>query len=241
VDLVPVLSQLVLRARCRHCGSRFSWRYLAVEVVCGALYSAAFLLVARHRDGDALLLARLLVTAPCLVAVIVVDFETYTIPDSFIVVLAGSGLAYDVGCILMGRPALPPIVVGGGAGLHIPQSIVGGMIGFGGLWLVSRGFGAIVGEESMGFGDVKLLGAAGTLFGAGWLLLAFFLLAAGLGAAAGIGLVVYRRIRGTGGSEHRVARTRLPFGPFLALSAGVALAFPKEMVAALGAVYGVSV
>src|SRR5690348_3288732 len=37
-DNIPLLSWLVLRGRCRHCGARISWRYPAVELTNGLLY-----------------------------------------------------------------------------------------------------------------------------------------------------------------------------------------------------------
>ena len=42
-DLVPLASFLALRARCRHCGARISWRYFALELVTGLLFLGAFL------------------------------------------------------------------------------------------------------------------------------------------------------------------------------------------------------
>src|SRR2546423_15569654 len=39
-DNVPVLSFLLLRGRCRHCGAEISWRYPAVEAATGLLYLA---------------------------------------------------------------------------------------------------------------------------------------------------------------------------------------------------------
>src|SRR4051812_22414546 len=46
-DNVPVLSWLLLRGRCRHCGTRISGRYPLVEAVTAALYVAVVL----GRDG----------------------------------------------------------------------------------------------------------------------------------------------------------------------------------------------
>ena len=37
-DNVPVLSYVLLRGRCRHCGERISWRYPVVELMTGALF-----------------------------------------------------------------------------------------------------------------------------------------------------------------------------------------------------------
>ena len=42
-DNIPVLSYLVLRGRCRHCGLRIALRYPLVEALTGALFVACFL------------------------------------------------------------------------------------------------------------------------------------------------------------------------------------------------------
>jgi len=41
-DNIPVISWLVLRARCRKCGGRISWRYPLVELLTGFLFAAVF-------------------------------------------------------------------------------------------------------------------------------------------------------------------------------------------------------
>ncbi len=46
VDLVPVLSWVVLRGRCRHCGARISARYPLIELAVGVVFAlVAWLLV----------------------------------------------------------------------------------------------------------------------------------------------------------------------------------------------------
>lgn len=241
-DLVPVLSQLLLRSRCRHCGARFSWRYAAVELACGLMFLALFLFVLEVRGGSLPLLAKLLVCFPCLLAIIIVDVETYTIPDGLLVALAVAGVGYDIALRAMGSPEFAPVRIPlpYGLTLPVPQSLLGGAVGFGGLWALSWLFGRVLGEEAMGFGDVKLLGAAGTLLGAGMTLLAFFLLAVALGAAAGSIAMAARRVRGGVDSEHRVSRSRLPFGPFLAIALAAALLLPGEMAGVAAALYGLS-
>src|SRR3954463_12876452 len=69
-DNVPVLSWLVLRGRCRHCGARISGRYPAVELTTAVLYIA----VALGRDGALeIALGLLLVTA--LVPIALIDLD----------------------------------------------------------------------------------------------------------------------------------------------------------------------
>src|SRR5690348_2472797 len=43
MDLVPLLSQLFLRARCRYCKARISWRYFWVELLTGLAFLALYL------------------------------------------------------------------------------------------------------------------------------------------------------------------------------------------------------
>jgi len=235
-DLVPLLSQLALKSRCRYCGARFSWRYFGIEALLGTVYAASFLFVAHTAGGDAALLAKLLIALTCLVGVIAVDLETYTIPDGFLVALAATGVGYDLALLALGSAAMPPIMVFGR--VPVPQSILGALTGFAGLWLIGRLFSLVLRQEAMGFGDVKLTGAAGALLGPGLLLPAYFLLAVALGAVVGLVVVVWRRLTRRVDSEHRVARTRLPFGPFLAVALAMALLFPDALRAGLSRLYG---
>src|SRR5689334_6626703 len=38
LDMVPLLSQVVLGARCRYCGTKISWRYFGIELLTGILF-----------------------------------------------------------------------------------------------------------------------------------------------------------------------------------------------------------
>ncbi len=246
-DLMPLLSQLALRRRCRYCGAGISWRYFTIELVMGLLLAAAYLFtslgpMAEHGAvAQAIFLGRLWVAVPCLLAIIVIDFETYTIPDGLVIALVAIGVITDLAYQLAGVAASPmppiPLPLGGSVVLPIPQSVLGAIVGFGGLWLLGRIFSVLLGEEAMGYGDVKLMGGAGALLGPGLSLLGFFLLAVTLGAVGGIAGILARRLIGRADSEHRVAKTRLPFGPFLAVSLGLTLLYPAEVAGAVSVLY----
>lgn len=235
-DLVPLLSQFFLRSRCRYCWTPFSWRYFAVESLCGALYVLLYRHAGRHGDVDWIWLATMLVAVPCLIAVIVIDLETYTIPDGLLVALGVAGVGAEIARWALRPDGRPPFALPGG--IPIPSSLAGAALGFGGLWLLGWVFSRVLGEEAMGFGDVKFLAAAGALLGPSLLLLWFFVTAVALGALVGLGTMLVRRIGRFGDSEHRVARTRLPFGPFLAFALGIALLWPEEMAWTFAALYG---
>lgn len=79
-DNIPIVSYLLLRGRCRHCGARISPRYLAVELATGLLVGACAL-----RFG--LTAYALLAAAFCVVLVVIsaIDLEHRIIPNRIVV------------------------------------------------------------------------------------------------------------------------------------------------------------
>lgn len=235
LDLIPLVSQIALRSRCRYCLSPFSWRYFSIEALTGFVFLFLFLHTYRRVGIDWIWLSTMWVVAPALLVVIAVDLETYTIPDGTLWLMIAAGVGSEVARWVL-QPGWHPMWSPGG--VPIPNAVAGAALGFGGLWLIGWIFGKILGDDAMGFGDVKFMAAAGALLGPGWLLLWFFVLAVALGALVGLGAVAVRKLARLGDSEHRVARTRLPFGPFLAVALGIALLYPEELAWTFAALYG---
>lgn len=80
LDLVPIVSWLALRGRCRHCGQRVSPRYVVVEALMAVLFVA--LLVVYGVGVPWLAYAAL---ACILMGAALVDLDTFTIPNGFVV------------------------------------------------------------------------------------------------------------------------------------------------------------
>jgi leader peptidase (prepilin peptidase)/N-methyltransferase len=142
-DNVPVLSFLLLRARCRQCAGAISWRYPAVELATGILFALAVL-----SRGTGIDLAPALVLAAALVAVTGIDLDHQIIPD--VVTLPGiaAGLAFS---LITGHPrwtdALIGVLVGGGLFFAIIVASRGGM-GGGDMKLAAM-LGAFLGWRSL--------------------------------------------------------------------------------------------
>lgn len=169
LDLVPLLSFLALRGRCRTCGRPVGWRYPLTEALTAALWAA----VAVVAHGRIPALAGGWAVASLAVAAGVTDLETRRIPDA----LTAAGLV--VWAVL--QVAAPWHGVGG--------ALAGAAV-LGGVPLLA----AVLWRGAMGWGDVKL-GAVLGLF-LGWRLAFVGLeLAVLAGAAAGAGLVLLRRRR----------------------------------------------
>ena len=89
-DNVPVISWLVLRARCRGCGESISAMYPAIEAVTGGIWVASLIAF-----GPSLLAIRVAVFCTILLGIAVTDLRDYVIPDGFtvtglVIVMAGS-------------------------------------------------------------------------------------------------------------------------------------------------------
>lgn len=202
-DNLPILSWLLLRGRCRGCGESISARYPLVELV-SALLAAA--LAVRLGPGVAALAA--FYFAASLLALTYIDLDVQLLPDR--ITLPGIVIGLAVAFLA------PP-----GDRLVEPQAaLAGALLGGGILWLVAWAYHAVSGREGMGGGDVKLLAMIGAFLGWQGVLLTL-LLASFIGSAIGIGLMIRQR------ADSKLA---IPFGPFLALGALVALFWGPQIV-----------
>ncbi len=137
IDQVPVLSYLALRGRCRYCGSKVSPRYIAVEIAGAVLAALAWL-----KYGPGVSWLAFLVLESFLLAAVLTDLESLTIPDGICFRTALAGVVFAVA-----RHALPEALAGAAVA---------------GLPLLTL---ALVRPEGMGGGDVKLAAAAGLFLG----------------------------------------------------------------------------
>jgi leader peptidase (prepilin peptidase)/N-methyltransferase len=166
-DNVPVLSFLVLRGRCRTCGTPISWRYPLVEATAGALFVACLL---RFGLAPQFLVA---VVFACLMLVLgLIDYDHMILPDRITLPGIAVGLATQLAAPLAG---LIPAVIGTLLGAGILLAVWA-------LWWVVRR------EEGMGLGDVKMLALAGAFLGWSGVLVTLFF-AALTGSVVGLALM----------------------------------------------------
>ncbi len=233
-DNVPVLAWLLLRGRARCCGTRISFRYPFVELLTAGL----FLLLALYPPGgfgaavasEGAGAGRDLVVQPMaaaafgyfavfvslLVACTFIDFDKQILPDrltkpGMAIGLLG-GLWPGIAGALSQDPSTPIAL------RTLLASLFGLLVGGGLTWGIRILGSALFRKEAMGFGDVKFLAMIGAFLGWQGALLTMFL---GCVFGAAIGVVLMLR-SGTS--------ARIPFGPYLALGAVVALFLQGEIV-----------
>jgi len=203
-DNVPVLSWLLLRARCRDCGEPISWRYPFVELATAVLF---VLVLARF--GLTLELAAFLLAAAVALALTLIDLDTRRLPD------------------VLTLGVVPPLVL-----LLVAASAASG--DWTALWRALAGGAAlftfyfvllVIYPAGMGFGDVKFALSLGIALGyLGW-----GSLVVGAFAAFLLGGVLSIVLLATG----KVTRkSGLPFGPWMAAGAAVGVAVGEQVATA---------
>lgn len=187
-ELIPVLSYVVSRGRCRHCGAHIDRQYPIVEITTSLLF-----MLCLFQFGWTVQALMACFFSAALLALAWIDAKTFLLPDAITQALLWVGL------IGSGMSLTPTPLI---------QAVSGAVLGYSILWLVSWGFQTWTGKEGMGQGDLKLLAALGAWVGI-WSLLPVLLLA----SVSGLIFGVIQKMRGQLGDNGHFA-----FGPFLALS-----------------------
>lgn len=199
---LPGLPWTVRSRRCRVCGERASVRYVVVEVACAALFVAAAV-----RFGIDAALPAYLVFFACLLVVSVIDLEYSIIPNRIVYPTIFASIP------LLVLAALVDDDFG-----RLGTALAGAAIAFGVLFVVH-----LISPASMGFGDVRLSFILGLFLG--WLglshVVAGLFLGFALGALIGVGLMLTKR---------RGRKDSVPFGPFLAGGAAIAVLVGRPLI-----------
>ncbi len=200
-DLIPLLSFLILKGKCRYCKKPISWQYPLVELATGILF--ILILNFSTRPGGVILFV-----ASCfLIVIFVYDLKHYIIPDKIIyLAIIVSGIWYFVSGIFLNLYTKYEI-------LNTIYSAFGAVAFFLAIVLVSRG-------KWMGAGDIKLAFLLGLILGFPNILAALFL-AFLIGAIIGVGLVV---------SQKKTLKSEVPFGPFLVTGTFIALFWGETII-----------
>lgn len=170
-DNIPLLSYLLLRGKCRGCGTRISLQYPLVELLNGLLTLALFM-----RFGISLTFAALFLFCSALVVITFIDLEHQIIPDEI---------------------SLPGIIIGFIFSFFLPwqswiNSLLGIVLGGGSLLLVAYGYQWLTGKDGMGGGDIKLLAMMGAFLG--WKSVPFIIFSSSLiGSVVGVTMMLVQK------------------------------------------------
>ncbi|NQU82777.1 MAG: prepilin peptidase [Parcubacteria group bacterium] len=208
LDLIPILSFLMLKRKCRYCKKNIAWQYPAIEILTGLVFLLIFNFQFSIFDSSILQffnfqtiisLVYLLIIGSFLIVIFIYDLKHYIIPDKILYPAVALTLLYRFINFESLLPALVSAVLASGFFFLI--------------WLVSKG-------KWMGFGDVKLALFMGLFLGWPDILVALFS-AFLIGSVAGIGLMVLGK---------KKLKSQVPFGPFLIIGTFLALFWGREII-----------
>jgi len=202
-DLIPILSFIIVKGKCRYCKKKISWQYPLVEIATGIV----FLLILNYElrimnygfNLEIMLNSLFLILNSCfLIVIFVYDLKHYIIPDKIIYPAIITALIFNFQFSIFNSSILSGL---GAAGFFFL------------FWLISRG-------RWMGFGDVKLGFFMGLFLSWPNILVALFS-AFFIGAIIGIGLIALGK---------KTLKSQVPFAPFLVIGTFIALFFGKEII-----------
>ncbi len=207
-DLIPLVSFLILRGRCRDCHSSISLQYPLVEAACALLFLLfAVIFFQSHPGGLFLLdavgiieLVKVLFFLAILLYLFVCDLRWYLLPDA--VTIPGSLFALIVNGFLA-PSTIPELLLAGG--------VCGGFFAL--QYVISKG-------AWIGGGDIKLGILMGFMLGWPDVLVALF----GAYCLGSIVSLVLIRM------QKKSLTSMIPLGPFLTLSTAVVLLFNEPIM-----------
>ena len=188
-DLIPVLSWIFLRGKCRNCREKISIRYALVELVTATLF-----LLTYFQYGMSIYLARYLILIPFLIVIAMIDYDTME------VYTATTWLAIVLGIVLLG--------VNFYVREPVATYVYGGLLGAGTIIFIILLSKLMLGTEGMGWGDAEICGLCGMFLGLKLTLLMMFFSFI-IGGAIGIYLL---------GIKKKNGRSEMPFGPSIIMA-----------------------
>ncbi len=197
-DNIPIISWTVLNGKCRYCKCKIPYRYFLMELVTAVMSTVIFAKIAITGQPLDFIFPYFIVTC-FVITTAVIDFEHFIIPNktTYTVIILGFITSFFIPEIHGEKHWIGGLI----------YSLIG-LITAGGAFAIFAILGEkIMGQEALGFGDVKYIAAIGTILG--WEG-AFYttLIGSVLGGIVGLYLMVKNR--------KKEEKTLIPFGPYLA-------------------------
>jgi leader peptidase (prepilin peptidase)/N-methyltransferase len=142
LELIPLVSFVLQKGRCAHCGKPIGWRHFVCEAASAAIWPVCWAMY-----GYGLMFFKTALFLQVMVVLFFADWETYTLPDELIMPVTAAGFL----SAFFGRNLL--------------DVVLGFCVGFGVYFAVAKTAAWYYKKEALGLGDVKLGGAIGAYWG----------------------------------------------------------------------------
>ena len=202
-DNIPMISYLLLGGKCRKCKKEISIQYIFVELISIFSFFSIFYLY-----GITLTTLLLMILSLSFIIIFFIDLKHFIIPNliTFPMMALGFAKSFD--------PNLNSIFP------NYINSLIGGIFGYGIIWLIIFFYKQIRNKEGMGLGDAKLFAVIGFWFG--WISLPFIIF---LSSAIALISVVPDLLKNS-----KKLSSQIPFGPHIILGTIVYLLFQDKII-----------
>jgi len=150
---IPVFSWLFLRGKCAFCGEPISKQYPIIELLTGLIWLMIFL-----KLGAVWWMPFVAASFTALLALTMIDFKYYAVPDS-------------VNFFALGMALVSPKLLN----LDMSNPVINALLAAGGLWLIGFLTSKLARKEAMGSADVIVAGTMAALLGFPNFFIALFL------------------------------------------------------------------
>lgn len=209
-DNIPLLSFILLSAKCRDCGKKISWQYPLVELTTGIVFALVgnYFFLPPYDFASWILITYYLSIFSLLLIVFVYDLQYMEIPMIIVWVGIVLSLVYFLSVDWQNFHSAVSIL-----NLKIASGILGGLLAF----LLFFGLAAYSKETWMGYGDAYIGMLAGLIVGwpnVVWMLMLSFT----IGAIISVGLILFRK---------KTMKSQIPFAPFLITGVFLIIILPQ--------------
>ena len=200
-DNIPILSYLFIQGKCRKCKKKISIQYLLVE-----LLSILSFVVAYFFYGITVSTLLFIILALSFIIIFFIDLKHYIIPNSltFPLMFIGFVKSFD--------PNLNELFP------NYINSLIGGVFGYGIIWVIIFMYKVLRNKEGMGLGDAKLLSAIGFWFG--WIAIPIVIFSSSIVALIAVLPSLIKKSKNMS--------SQIPFGPFIILGCILYIIFAEQ-------------
>lgn len=206
-DLVPVVSWLMLKGKCRYCKKPISAQYPAVELLTASLFALSFTFWPSSFNLPGILAFGVwLFVLVLLIALLVYDVRWMLLPNKLVAVLTVASVVLVV------------LLAWDGNGVtYVLQALLGAGVFFAIFWLLFT----LSSGKWIGGGDVKLAFSLGLIAGSLNNVLLTIFIASLLGTVLITPMLLSKRLK---------VHSKIPFGPFLILATIIVFWFGTRMI-----------
>ena len=206
-DNIPLISFLLLKAKCRNCDYKISFQYFAVELLAAINFVLIYFFF-----GFTISTLLLLILSIFFIIIYFIDLKHYIIPNelTFPLMFIGFIKSFDPN---LNQAIFPNFI----------NSLIGGVFGYSIIWLIIFFYKKVRNKEGMGLGDAKLLAAVGFWFG--WIAIPFVLF---FSSVVALLFVMPSLLK-----KSKKLTSQIPFGPYIILGSILFFVLNQKLVLVL--------